>query len=176
MNEADVRGKLSRAARLSGLWPISQTDASVCPTCRNLVRPPIGRPDTLLLNPKGKTEVVEVKVMHPKETSFQFAHIEEKQRLWLDRWEADGGTGYLALGAIRAHGSRHGLDHLWLIEWGKWKEIEARIAPIQSSIPLFAGKGYKKILQEKHLDLVTLCKQYEMYKEDGEWKWNNREH
>ena len=171
MNEADVRQMVFRAAREAGFWPVTQTDASRCGKCGNLLRPPVGRPDILLLNPRGPGAVIEVKTLRPSETSFPFSRIEDSQRRWLSLWQNDGGESYIALGIIQQHGQRQMLDHLYLVPWERWLTLEKAIEPIQSSVPLEAGKGMKRELQEGKLDLVHLLSDLEMERENGAYEW-----
>ena len=170
MNERDVRQKLFRIARSVGYAPITQTDAARCPRCHSLVKPPIGRPDILLLHPHQASRVVEVKVMHSGDTSFSFDNIDDAQRKWLNWWKDDmNGLGYIGLGVIRAHGKRDFLDYLYLVDWERWKQVEDMVTPYQSSVPLKAGKGYKKELQEKNLDILSLFGDHRWMRENGEW-------
>ena len=171
MNEVAVRQAVFRAARGAGYWPITQTDASVCERCGNLLRPPIGRPDILLLHPINGSAVVEVKTVRPTETAFAFANIDDGQRRWLSRWSEDGGIGYIALGAIRQHGQRQMLEHLWLVPWERWLMLEKAVEPVQSSVPLEAGKGMRRELQEGELDLVHLLADLELERENGDYRW-----
>ena len=169
MKEVHVRRKIFRILRLMGYWPITQTDATICPRCKTKVKPPIGRPDILVLNPVGRTAVVEVKVLRRNDASFPFDRISPEQRQWLDRWEADGGLGYIALGAIIPRKTKDYLENLWLVDWNCWKEVEGLVSPIQSSIPLVAGKGMRRELQERHYDLTTLLAPWQMKPSTGEW-------
>ena len=170
MNEADVRRKIYRLLREVGYWPITQTDATICPKCNTRSVPPIGRPDILVLHPTEGCAVVEVKSLRRTEKSFPFDRITDQQRKWLDRWEDDGGRGYLALGVLRPHGSKTYLDYLYLVDWAYWKEIEGLVRPIQLSIPLIAGKGTRQELQAKHLDILTLLFTYSLHNAFfGQW-------
>jgi hypothetical protein len=171
MNEADVRRKIYRMLRELGYWPITQTDASICPKCGTRTVPPIGRPDILVLHPTVQPAVVEVKSLRRTETSFPFDRITPEQRQWLDRWQEVGGLGYLALGVIRPHGTKGYLDYLWLVDWADWKEIEGLVTPIQNSIPLEAGKGMRRELQERRLDLLTLLSRWDLHdRQTGRWR------
>ena len=169
MKETDVRRKVFRMLRLLGYWPITQTDATICPRCRTKVKPPIGRPDILVLNPTGRTVVVEVKVLRRNDASFPFDRITPEQHKWLDKWEADGGLGYVGLGAIRPHNSKDYLEHLWLVDWSRWKEVEGLVSPIQDSIPFVAGKGMRRELQDNHYDLVTMLGRWGLARDNGDW-------
>jgi hypothetical protein len=171
MKEADVRRQVFRMAHKGlGYWPITQTDASVCPRCRTKVKPPIGRPDILWLHPFTSSRVCEVKILRAGEQSFPFDRITQEQRQWLDRWEADGGLGYLAIGALRPHNSKTYLDHLWLVDWAAWKEVEGLVSPIQLSIPLVASKGMRRELQDNHHDMVTLLEPWRLSRDNGTWQ------
>ena len=170
MNEADVRGKVFKTLRLLGYWPITQTDATICPRCRTKVKPPIGRPDILVLHPTAKDLVVEVKALRPADTAFPFDRISPEQRKWLDRWEEVGGRGYIGLGAIRKHQSRDHLEYLWLVDWTDWKEIEGLVSPIQSSIPFAAGKGMRRAIQEHDYCLPAMLKPWALARQNGAWE------
>jgi len=170
MKEADVRRMIFKSLRVLGYWPITQTDATICPRCKTKVKPPIGRPDILVLHPTGRTMVVEVKVLRPGEKSFPMNRITPEQRQWLGRWAEDGGQGYLALGAIRKRGSRDYLEHFWLVDWTAWTETEGLVSPIQSSIPLAAGKGMRRELQENDYSLTTMLGPWALRRDNGVWE------
>jgi hypothetical protein len=171
MNESDVRRKIYRLLRELDYWPITNTNTSICPRCKAQVKPTIGRPDILVLHPKTRPIVVEVKCLRQSETSFPFNRVTPEQHTWLNRWEEDGGLGYLALGVLRPHRSRVYLDHLWLVDWAYWKEIEGLVSPIQNSIPLTAGKGMRQELQAHQLDLLTLLRHCSLHDAaTGQWQ------
>lgn len=167
MNETYIRRKVFRMFRNMGYWPITQTDASKCPRCHTLLRPPIGRPDILVLHPRAQTLVVEVKALRANETSFAFNNVTPEQHAWLDAWLAEGGCGYLALGVIRQAKSRHRLTNLYLVDWAAWRRVEQLVGTFQASIPLVAGKGTRKELQARHLDIVTLLPSWELVAQTG---------
>lgn len=170
MDERTVRQKLFRLFhRDLGLVPITQTDAQKCSHCGRLTKPPIGRPDILILNTCGPSYVVEVKTLRASETSFSMNNIDDQQRKWLDFWEEMQGAGFIGLGIIRPHGQREFLEHLYLVPWDSWKQIEKQIAPYQSSIPYRAGKGFRRELQDEQLDLLNLCRPFELNRQDGRW-------
>jgi len=161
MNESDVRRKIYRHYRHLGYWPITQTDAVKC-ACGRMFYPKKGRPDILLMHPKDRSMVCEVKALRAGSTSFSFDEIDESQRKWLDRWEEDGGIGLIGFGIIRQHGKRQLLDNLYLIPWFQWKNIEEIVKPIQSSIPYKAGPGYKRELQDNKYDIENLFRTWEL--------------
>ena len=165
MKEAQVRQEVYRLARVLGYEPITQTDLAKCPTCGTMHHPPKGRPDILWLSAVGPDRVSEVKVMRQREKSFPFKRIESDQRNWLNWWRGKGGIGYLALGTLIP---RH--RKLWLVEWGAWLEIEKLIRPYQNSIPLTAGKGVKRELQDQKLDMTTLLSPWELRRVTGGWR------
>jgi hypothetical protein len=169
MNEADVQRKLCHAFRSAGYWDITQTDAAQCPSCGTLTHPKTGRPDVLLLHPHQASRVCEVKALRAGETSFPFSRIEDKQRKWQERWMDDGGLGYIGLGVIRQHGKRQHLDHLYLVDWASWLDIEGLVRQIQDSIPYQAGSGYAKELQEKQWDIIHLLADYEVSRRNRKW-------
>jgi hypothetical protein len=169
MNEAYVRRQVFRMFRLMGYWPITQTDAAKCPECHALIRPPIGRPDILVLHPRAQTIVVEVKVLRPAETAFSFDDVTPEQHAWLSAWLNHGGNGYLAIGIIRQAKTKHKLEHLYLVDWLAWLGAETIVKPIQNSIPLVAGKGMRKELQANSLDIIHLLQSYELMRHSGGW-------
>ena len=170
MKEKDVRQKVFHTVRQLGYWPITQTDAAICPRCRTKIKPPIGRPDILVLHPMGRSIVIEVKALRPDEKSLSFNSITPEQRRWLDRWQQDGGLGYLAIGALRRHNSKIYLEHLWLVDWWSWKEVEGLVSPIQNSIPLMVGKGMRRKLQDNRYDMVTLLDSWHLARDNGTWQ------
>jgi hypothetical protein len=165
--EADVRRQLFRFIRVDlDEEPITQTDATRCPRCGALVKPPIGRPDILV----SPAFVVEVKTLRAGETSFPFDRVEPEQRRWLS-WFLDerNKPAFLGLGIIRKHGKIERLDHLYLIPWDKFLEVERKVCEHQSSIPLEAGPGYKRELQDSGLDILTQFKSFELTRRKGKW-------
>lgn len=168
MDEANVRQKLYHF-----LWhdidqaPITQTDANRCSNCGSITYPPPGRPD-ILVNPQY---VIEVKTLRSDEKSFSFRKIDGKQRKWLNRWVFERNEpGYIFLGIIRKHGKLDYLDYMYLVPWEAWLETEALVGEYQQSIPLRAGKGYKKELQERGLDILHLFYRYQVYIDNGMWR------
>jgi hypothetical protein len=141
-----------------------------------VARPPKGRPDILVLYPTryGTSIVVEVKTLNlTQKKSFAFTKIDNNQRVWLDRWDTDSGLGYLALGTV---GVPRGERKLWLIPWGAWMKIEGCVKKYQQSIPYKAGPGFKKELQERHLDLVTQLQRFELVWREGCWHADSKHH
>jgi len=176
VKEIDVRQKTYRLCRQLGYWPITQTDTSICPKCHTKIKPPISRPDIFVMHPTSRSVVIEVKALHAGETSFPFSRIDDGQRRWLDRWAADGGLGFIALGVIRQHGQRQHLEHLYITPWEYWLGIEHLVGSVQESIPYQAGPGYSVILQEGKWDIVNLLEPYCWYKENKEWIAIDRNH
>jgi hypothetical protein len=170
MKEAQVDSKITRFLwRQLGLWPIPSMDAVICYKCKTKIVPSRGRPDILILNPTGRSYVCEAKAVLSGQTSFSMDDITAKQREWLQRWADDGGIGFIGLGVIRKHGKVDKLDHLYLIPWPKWLEAESLVRPHQASIPLKAGPGFRKTLQEEQLDILHLFADYELVREGGCW-------
>lgn len=132
-------------------------------------KPPKGRPDILVMHPTGLSVVIEVKALHAGETSFPLDRIEDKQRKWLTRWADDGGRGYIALGVIRKHGSRDFLEHLYIVDWLRWCEVELETHKVQKSIPYISGPGFAKAFQDINHDILHLFETFEWYKDKGEW-------
>lgn len=169
MREKQVRQKLYKMLRLLGYWPITSSNTSVCIKCHAQMRPPIGRPDIICLHPLAPSIVVEVKTLGPNETSFPLSRITPEQRQWLDRWQEADGLGYIGLGVIRPAGMRTKLEHLYLVPWFIWQSIEGLVGQYQESIPLVAGKGFRREMQVHHLDIVTLLLAWELYSTEGTW-------
>lgn len=165
MDEAYVRREIYHMLHTQySYYPITQTDALPCPKCHTLSKPPVGRPDIIVLNPTGRTVVVEVKALRGK--SFSMDQIEEKQHKWLDRWANDSGYGYIAIGTMIPRHRR-----LWIIDWDFYREVEDLISPIQRTIPLVAGKGYRREMQDNHLDFKHLFPDWEMTRITGSWEF-----
>lgn len=166
MKEADVRREVFRLLhRDLGLWPITQTDAAKCPKCHALVKPPIGRPDILVLNTRGPSTVIEVKVLNlSQQKSFAFDNVTPEQHKWLSWWAADRGLGYLAIGTVGVRPRR-----LWLIDWAYWRSLTEDVSEFQNSLPYIAGKGFSKDLQELGWDMDRLLSNYELERKTGGW-------
>lgn len=128
-------------------------------------RPPKGRPDILVLNTRGPSIVVEVKVLNLKrQKSFSFDNVTPEQFKWLSWWTADGGQGYLALGTVGVRPRR-----LWLVDWAWWRALADSVGEVQNSLPYVAGKGFSKVLQERGWDMDRLLEQYELERKTGGW-------
>lgn len=166
MKEADIRREVYHMLHTDlGLWPITQTDAVPCPKCHALSKPPIGRPDILVLNPTGRSAVIEVKALNlEQQKSFAFSNVTPEQRVWLDRWADDDGPGYLAIGTVGVRPRR-----LWIVDWIYWQEVEDSVGEIQNSLPYIAGKGFRKELQEMGQDMDRLLSNHELIRKAGGW-------
>ena len=171
MDESTVRREVFRLARSLGYAPITQTDAAICPRCGHATKPPIGRPDILWLHPTQGSVVCEVKIVPKGRTSFPFKIIRPEQRKWLDWWvEEKEGIAFLAIGTLTPRHRR-----LWLVPWSVWKNVETEVSKHQESIPVIAGKGVLRVLQEQHLDLDALLQPYECdWKGDHTWQMPTR--
>ena len=56
-------------------------------------------------------------------------------------------------------------------DWAAWKEVEGLVAPIQNSIPLEAGRGTRRELQEQQLDMLTLLCRWDLHdRQAGRWQ------
>jgi len=117
-----------------------------------------GTPDILVLNPNARSIVVECKPVRAGETAFPMNRIEDEQRKWLDKWEADGGLGYLGLGIIVHSGSRHSLSVLSVIPWDVWKRVEQTFRGSRVSVPMKNNK-----------DVNALLSAFRMERRQGEW-------
>jgi len=166
MNEAGVRRDVYTILRGEGYWPTRGRDTIVCPRCGNQVHPPIGRPDILILAPRGVSRVVEVKAVNWNQSkSFPFGEIRPEQRSWLTEWTNAGGIGYLAIGTVSIRPRR-----LWIIDWTAWIGIEELLLEFQASIPIDLSLGrFKTNLRERDLDLSTLGVEYELERRARAW-------
>lgn len=168
MNEASFRGEVFNLMTRSWLWPITQTDTVVCYKCHTLLRPPKSRPDILVLDPVGRSLVVEVKVFS-RSGSLSFSEI-DRQRNWLNMWAADSGQGYLAIGTVTGRaGTLKDPRRAWLVPWARWLAIERELSPIQKSLPLLAKKGMRKEIQARKLDALHLLRPWELTWRKGQW-------
>lgn len=158
MREREIRGKIYRLLRKGSWYPVTQTDAAICPACGASVLPIEGRPDILV-----PTVAVEVKALRLSTSkSFSFSEIKENQRRWLNDFAQLGFLGFIGLGVIDRRGSRDCLVSLFLVEWTQWLKIEERVRPIQNSIPYQHGKGMRRDLEG--LDLLTLAAEWDVLK------------
>lgn len=130
MRETNIRQEIFRLFRISGFWPITQTDATRCSKCGSFFYPPKGRPDILCLNPRGRAFVVEVKV---GETSFPKNHITQDQREWMNNYVNAGGLAFIALGTLRRP------RQLFIVPWQEWLAIE-NAYPERQSVPASAAE------------------------------------
>ena len=162
MDETYIRQEAFRLAE-HGLqtWPITQTDTNICPKCHTKIRPKAGRPDILILNPWGRSYVIEMKAI--RGGAFAFKQVEEQQRKWLTNWLAAGGLGYLGFGTMEKP------RRFWIVDWESWLRIEELVMEVQDSIPVVAGKGYKRLLQDNGWDVHNLCRPWELQRITGGW-------
>lgn len=163
MDETVIRQETFRLAnRQLETWPITQTDLVICPRCKAKVKPPKGRPDILVLNPWGRSFVIELKAV--RGGAFQFSQLEDKQRQWLTRWLEAGGLGYLGLGTMETP------RRFWLVDWESWLQVEDLVSEVQQSIPVVAGKGYNRILQDNGWDMDRLLQPFELKRIPYGWQ------
>ena len=165
MNEAAVRQEVYGLLRRLWYTPHRLKDAILCPKCGAKILPPTGRPDILVNSAYGPGAYIEVKVLKAGK-SFPFKAITPEQRQYLCRRTEEKFRCYLALGTVDAP---RGGRHLWIVDWRAWVLTEILVSTHQKSIPEIAGPGFKKVLQEEHLDLVHLLADYECYWENGLW-------
>lgn len=169
MNELDVSLKVAHAFQALGYDADKVQDAIVCPRCNNKMVPSRGRPDRAMIHPSARSCYVEAKVVRPDETSFSFSEINAEQRATLDNWRARGGIGYLALGIIRRPKRNDRLSGLYLIEWSRWRALESLVTPHQNSIPVVAGAGFSKAIQDGQLDIQRQLWQWALEPIKGGW-------
>jgi len=149
MNESNVRRELYRMLRYEyGLWPDHWPDIPG-------VKEQPGRPDLVVMNPFGPGFYVEVKVVDvSRRKSFPFDAINERQRKWLSLWEEARTHGsWLGLGTVNCPNRA-----IYLIPWQTWLQIEERVGEYATYLPLVAGKGERKALQEYWLDFSLIEK------------------
>ena len=164
MKEKEVRQEVFRLAKSLGFFPVTQTDTQICPKCFTRIKPPIGRPDILWLNPTKPGVVSEIKAIPENAKTFAFSSISEEQRRWLSWWTEAGGLAYLGLGTLVPRHRR-----LWLVPWHHWLEIEAALTPYQDSIPITVAKHMRIAVQDQKLDLDHLAAPFECTKTVGGW-------
>lgn len=164
MQEAKVRQEIYRMLGTMGYWPVRGRDTIVCSRCGNHMHPPIGRPDILVLSPKGTNSVVEVKVVNMKrDKAFALDKIRDEQRSWLTSWRQDGGMGFLAIGTVNVRPRR-----LWLIPWVLWEMIEDALGiDCKKSIPVDLTT-YSRSPGVK-IDIATKFQDFEMIWNEGQW-------
>jgi len=142
--------------RKTQYYPVTQTDAAICPRCKAKVLPIEGRPDILV-----PFVAVEVKILRLSEDkSFPFDRIKDNQRRWLNDFAELGFLGFIALGVIGRNrtDTMDCLLDLFLVEWRDWLGIEESCRPFQNSIPYQHGKGMRKAMES--LDLLTLAAEW----------------
>ena len=127
-----------------------------------------------MIHPSARPCYVEVKTVRRDETSFSFSEITGKQRATLDDWRSRGGIAYLALGIIRRPKRNDRLSALYLIEWGEWIFIESLVSRYQNSIPVKAGPGFSKALQDQLLDIESQLAHSALEQIKGGWKIPDR--
>lgn len=168
MKESTIRQEIYNMLRRLYFWPMTQTDTARCPH-GHLVHPPKGRPDILVLSPRGQSTVVECKLF-PREGAFPFSAIDTGQHRWLNNWTLDGGTGFLALGTHGRAGVMENPRRLWLVPWRDWLRIEMLLRDAgQASLPLINKAGQRRAVQDGGLCAVNLLKKWELEWRDGCW-------
>ena len=149
MNEAIVRREIRNMLRYKyGLWPDHWPDIPG-------VKEQPGRPDLVVMNPKGPGFYIEVKVLdYKREKSFPFSKIVDRQRRWLSTWEMVRPHGsYIAIGVINVpHRSTY------LVPWQEWLQLEERVSEYAAYLPFCAEKGTLIAFQENKLDFGLLKK------------------
>lgn len=169
MNEAKARREVFNLMRRLWLWPVTQTDASICPH-GHLVRPPRGRPDILVLNPQGPAIVVEAKMFDLDERAFSFRRIDDGQRQWLNNWEEDGGTAFLALGTRTGRAGSKSPRYLWLVDWPAWLRVEKSCVKLgQLSLPLELHRARRRDLRDAGISAVNLLEGWALVWRDSCW-------
>jgi len=181
MQEAKIRRELFRLFERSWYWPITQTDAALCPKCGSAVYPKGGRPDILVLHPISRTIVCEVKRFPLptgddwRATSFPFSRIEENQRKWLSMWEADGGMSYIGLGMGHQRiTSKVDRRRCWLVPWPHWLAVENQLTSAgQKSLPLALKPRLRKKVALGKLTAINLLKPFELVWRNSGWAFSN---
>jgi hypothetical protein len=146
MNESTIRRELYQMLRYRyNLWP------DHFPDIKGVKEP--GRPDLVVMNPKGPGYYVEVKALNVgKATAFPFSSIYASQKRWLDAWEeVCPGHAWLGIGVC---GIKE--REMYLLPWPAWWAIEEEVSIYQASLPYVVGDGYLTEMQELGLDFRLL--------------------
>ena len=158
MNEAIVRREVRHMLRYRyGLWPDHWPDIPG-------VKKP-GRPDLVIMNPKGPGFYAEVKVLdYKREKSLSFSEINDSQRRWLSIWEEERKDGsFIVVGIINVSPRS-----TYFIPWLKWLQLEEKVSEYANYLPFCAEKGTLIALQENKLDF-SLIEEYKLLYEKGRW-------
>lgn len=149
MNEAIVRRELYQMLRYKyNLWPDHWPDIKGVKES--------GRPDLVVMSPTGPGFYIEVKAIYAdRAKSFSFVNINTSQRRWLSAWEEVRSNGsWLGIGTVNCSPR-----HTWLIPWLRWLQLEQACHDLDVYyLPLSAGKGERKVLQEAQIDFGLLGK------------------
>lgn len=169
MNETYVRDRLRDMLKSYGFRVRVVTDGIKCPRCHKVIVPQSGRPDLKAIHPFSPPCFVEVKVIHSHENAFSLSDISKEQRAGLTERADQCYPCYIGLGVIRKRKTRDHLEGIYLVEWSNWLFVESLIVPHQNTIPLTAGRGFSKALQEGKLDITRQFHGWELCKAKQGW-------
>jgi hypothetical protein len=131
-----------------------------------------GRADLVVMK-RGRGCFVEVK---NGRDSFAFSELRENQRQWIETialpiYQTSVWI-WLVLGSSPPHLDllRYNIRQAWLCPYHQFLEVEAKVLPYSGSIPYRAGKGYRKELQENHLDAMHLLARFALRWKQGHWQ------
>jgi hypothetical protein len=176
VNEISVRNAIRNMLK-QYLYDVDVvTDGIVCGKCQTVIVPRSGRPDLKAtfdshLHPgvNRPTLRIEVKVVKSSKTAFNLKLITVVQREGLSKRTGSGHLVYLALGIIAAGVHKDRLARIYCVPWTEWLKIESKVTPYQNSIPLLAGKGMRKEIQDEKLDVKHLLQGWELRKLTRGW-------
>lgn len=165
MDERVVRSQLASSWRSQG-FHVFTTDALRCACGKPRGS---GVPDLIVTHSTLPGFYVEVKVIHPHQTSFSFRRISDDQRKELTNVMNSDVGAYLALGVIGKQKTRDRLQYLFVVPWYDWWEMEATLSPIQKSLPRDKNRSRFEEIREQSLDAPTLLARWKLVRESGVW-------
>jgi hypothetical protein len=142
------------------------------PTAKFATKDEPGRADRMVVC-KGRGCYIEIKDGY---NAFSFSDLRPNQRQWIEevalKKEQTSVWIWLVLGDSPPDRNPllYNSRQAWLFPFSVFMEAEARVEPYSGSIPYRAGKGYRKELQEQHLDAVHIFARYALRWHKGQWK------
>lgn len=168
--------EITRSIRSWGFYTLKPTDAYQTGWAQKrptqLIVPTEGGRFDMFVMGNGRVAAVEVK---NDELAFAFAQFQQNKRDWLKLMEPFQISSWLCLLLGNMSPAYNKEVHptsrrAWLMPIEHYFAVEELISPIQNSIPMIAGKGYNKTLQENHWDAVNLFSDYELTWGKGSWE------
>lgn len=140
---------------------ITRTD----PTARFATMEDPGRADIMAAR-QGKVVFIEVKCGRER---LEFSQWSARQREWALKYCVSEPfcNPYwlwitLGIDPPNRNPERYRPRHAWLVPYHKFIEAEDQVIPYLDSLPYFAGKGTRKVLQDRQLDAITLLRDWEL--------------